>query len=96
MEESSRYSPEVRKSSARSKGVKMAITDLALARPQGRGGARQSRAERSNPLWASDVTRVSTWMGFVYAAFVVDVLALRSVDWKLSASSKTIFVLDAP
>lgn len=43
----------------------------------------------------SDFTCVSTWTGFVYVAFVVDVFARRIVGWKVSASSKTDFVLDA-
>jgi putative transposase len=56
---------------------------------------RQFRAERPNQLWVSDFTYVSTWTGFVYVAFVVDVFARRIVGWKVSASSKTDFVLDA-
>jgi transposase InsO family protein len=38
---------------------------------------------------------VSTWQGFVYVAFVIDVFARRIVGWKVSASSRTDFVLDA-
>jgi transposase InsO family protein len=34
---------------------------------------RQFKAERPNQLWVSDFTYVSTWQGFVYVAFVVDV-----------------------
>lgn len=30
-------------------------------------------AERPNQLWVSDATYVSTWQGFVYVAFVIDV-----------------------
>jgi putative transposase len=33
--------------------------------------------------------------GFVYVAFVIDVFARRIVGWKVSASSRTDFVLDA-
>jgi transposase InsO family protein len=29
-------------------------------------------------LWLSDFTYVSTWVGFVYVAFVIDVYALAS------------------
>ncbi len=38
---------------------------------------------------------VSTWQGFVYVAFVVDVFARRIVGWRVSTSMHTGFVLDA-
>jgi putative transposase len=38
---------------------------------------------------------VATWTGFVYVAFVVDVFARRIVGWRVSASLRTDFVLDA-
>ena len=56
---------------------------------------RQFRATRPNALWVSDFTYVSTWAGFVYVAFVIDVYARRIVGWKVSASARTDFVLDA-
>ncbi len=56
---------------------------------------RQFRAERPNALWVADFTYVSTWQGFVYAAFIVDVYARRIVGWKASRSPKTDFVMDA-
>jgi len=43
----------------------------------------------------SDFTYVSTWQGWVYVAFVVDVFARRIVGWRLSSSMRTDFVLDA-
>ena len=43
----------------------------------------------------SDFTYVATWAGFVYVAFVVDVFARRIVGWRVSASLRTDFVLDA-
>jgi putative transposase len=52
-------------------------------------------AERPNQLWVSDFTYVATWHGFVYVAFVIDVFARRIVGWRVSASLKTDFVLDA-
>jgi len=39
---------------------------------------REFRVERPNQLWVSDFTYVSTWQGFVYVAFVIDVFARRS------------------
>ena len=53
------------------------------------------QASRPNALWVSDFTYVSTWQGFVYVAFVIDVFARRIVGWKVSGSARTDFVLDA-
>src|SRR5690554_2497003 len=38
---------------------------------------RQFHADRPNQLWVSDFTYVSTWQGWLYVAFVVDVFARR-------------------
>ena len=38
---------------------------------------------------------VSTWQGFVYVAFVIDVFARYIVGWRVSSSMQTDFVLDA-
>ena len=46
-------------------------------------------------LWVSDFTFVSTWQGFTYVAFIIDVFARRIVGWRVSRSAKTDFVLDA-
>jgi transposase InsO family protein len=56
---------------------------------------RQFKASRPNELWVSDFTYVSTWQGFVYVAFVIDVFARRIVGWRVSRSMRTDFVLDA-
>jgi len=56
---------------------------------------RQFEATRPNQLWVSDFTYVATWTGFVYVAFVIDVFARRIVGWRVSASMRTDFVLDA-
>lgn len=56
---------------------------------------RQFRAERPNELWVSDFTYVSTWQGWQYVAFVIDVFARRIVGWRVSSSMQTDFVLDA-
>jgi len=57
--------------------------------------ARNFTAARPNQLWVADFTYVATWRGFVYVAFVIDVFARRIVGWRVSASLKTDFVLDA-
>ena len=56
---------------------------------------RQFQADRPNQLWVSDFTYVSTWQGWLYVAFVVDVFARRIVGWRVSSSMTTDFVLDA-
>ncbi len=56
---------------------------------------RQFVAVRPNQLWVADFTYVSTWQGFVYVAFVIDVFARRIVGWRVSRSMQTDFVLDA-
>jgi transposase InsO family protein len=56
---------------------------------------RHFKAERPNQLWVSDFTYVSTWQGWLYVAFVVDVFARRIVGWRVSSSMTTDFVLDA-
>jgi len=48
-----------------------------------------------NQLWVADFTYVATWVGFVYVAFVIDAFARRIVGWRVSASMRTDFVLDA-
>jgi putative transposase len=56
---------------------------------------RQFVAEQPNQLWVSDFTYVSTWQGFVYVAFVVDVYSRFIVGWRVSRSMTSDFVLDA-
>ena len=56
---------------------------------------RQFKASRPNELWVSDFTYVSTWQGWLYVAFVIDVYARRIVGWRVSTSPHAEFVLDA-
>lgn len=56
---------------------------------------RHFKASRPNELWVSDFTYVSTWQGFAYVAFIIDVFARRIVGWRASARPHTDFVLDA-
>jgi len=56
---------------------------------------RHFTATRPNQLWVADFTYVATWRGFVYVAFVIDVFARRIVGWRVSASLRADFVLDA-
>jgi putative transposase len=68
-----------------------------LMRRLGLRGVRRGKAERPNQLWVADFTYVSTWQGFVYVAFVIDidVFARRIVGWRVSRSMQTDCVLDA-
>lgn len=56
---------------------------------------RNFKAQRPDQLWVSDFTYVSTWQGWLYVAFVIDVYARRIVGWRVSKSMHTDFVLDA-
>ena len=78
----------------RGKSVRTTMSDKAAPCPLDQVN-RQFHADRPNALWVSDFTYVSTWAGFVYVAFVIDVYARRIVGWKASGSSRTDFVLDA-
>jgi putative transposase len=56
---------------------------------------RQFSAPRPNTLWVADFSYVATWVGFVYAAFVIDAYARRIVGWQVSRTAHAGFVLDA-
>lgn len=76
------------------RAVRATISDKAALSPLDRVN-RNFRADRPNQLWVSDFTYVSTWQGFVYVAFVIDVYARRIVGWRVSRTTHTDFVLDA-
>src|SRR5437879_1288770 len=78
----------------RGKPAKTTISNPAMPCPLDRVN-RQFQASRPNALWVSDFTYVTTWQGFVYVAFIIDVFARRIVGWRVSSSMKTDFVLDA-
>ena len=61
----------------RGKVVRTTVSDSKVSCPLDRVN-RQFRAERPNQLWVSDFTYVSTWQGWQYVAFVIDVFARRS------------------
>ena len=70
------------------------IPDPAQACPDDKVN-REFSATAPNQLWVSDFTYVSTWMGMVYVAFVIDVFARKIVGWRVSKTMTTSFVLDA-
>nr|WP_168200277.1 IS3-like element IS1203 family transposase [Escherichia coli] len=77
----------------RGKKVRTTISRKAVA--AGDRVNRQFVAERPDQLWVADFTYVSTWQGFVYVAFIIDVFAGYIVGRRVSSSMETTFVLDA-
>jgi putative transposase len=78
----------------RGKTVRTTMPDTSVPCPLDRVN-RQFQADRPNQLWVSDFTYVSTWQGWLYVAFIVDVFARRIVGWRVSTNMTTDFVLDA-
>jgi transposase InsO family protein len=78
----------------RGKPIRTTYQDKAVACPLDRVN-REFKARAPNVLWVSDFTYVSTWTGFVYVAFVIDVYARRIVGWRASRTAHASFVLDA-
>ena len=78
----------------RGKPVRTTISDKAAPCPLDHVN-RQFHAPAPNRLWVSDFTYVSTWAGFVYVAFVIDVYARYIVGWRVSRTAHASFVLDA-
>jgi putative transposase len=79
---------------AHGKGTRTTVSDKSEPCPEVKVN-RQFQAPAPNRLWVSDFTCVSTWQGFVCAAFVIDTFAGRIAGWKASRSARTDFVLDA-
>ena len=67
---------------------KTTIVDEATARPPDLV-QRRFAAERPNQLWVADLTYVATWVGFVYVAFITDVLSRKIVGWRVSNSLRS-------
>jgi transposase InsO family protein len=78
----------------RGKKVRTTTPDAAAPCPMDRVN-RVFKASQPNQLWVSDFTYVSTWQGWLYVAFVIDVYARRIVGWRVSTTMQTDFVLDA-
>ncbi len=78
----------------RGKAQRITIADPKVPCPLDRVN-RQFMANRPNQLWVSDFTYVSTWQGWVYVAFVIDVFSRCVFGWRHSSFMHTDFVLDA-
>ena len=78
----------------RGKKFKTTVADDGATRPADLVN-RNFTASRPNELWVADLTYVSTWRGFVFVAFVIDVFARTIVGWRASSSLRTGLALDA-
>jgi putative transposase len=56
---------------------------------------RQFTAPAPNRLWVADLTYVKTHVGWVYAAFILDVFSRMVVGWQLSNSLRSDLAIDA-
>jgi transposase InsO family protein len=56
---------------------------------------RNFRASEPNRLWVADLTYVSTWSGFCYVAFIIDVYSRMIVGWQCSTTLRAELCLDA-
>jgi putative transposase len=53
---------------------------------------RQFRTAAPNRVWVTDFTYCSTWSGFVYVAFAIDLYSRAVVGWSASATMDVAFV----
>lgn len=56
---------------------------------------RDFTADAPNELWLADITYCSTWEGWLYVSFILDVYARVVVGWQIAAHMRTDLVLDA-
>lgn len=56
---------------------------------------RNFTATAPNELWLADITYCSTWQGWLYVAFILDVYARVIVGWQIATHMRTDLVLDA-
>ena len=56
---------------------------------------RDFTADAPNRLWLADITYCSTWEGWLYVSFILDVYARVIVGWQIAAHMRTGLVLDA-
>ncbi|WSV26889.1 IS3 family transposase [Streptomyces sp. NBC_01017] len=55
----------------------------------------QFTATAPNQLWVADITYITTFSGWVYAAFAIDVFSRMVVGWQVATSLYTDLALDA-
>ena len=70
------------------------VPDVTAARPPDLVG-RRFVADRPNQLWLADITYASTWQGWLYVSFILDVYSRAIVGWQIADHVRTDLVLDA-
>jgi putative transposase len=78
----------------RGKPKRTTVADEAAQRPADLV-RRDFTASRPNRLWVADLTYIPTWVGFVYAAFVIDAFSRMIIGWQLATHLRTDLALDA-
>jgi len=56
---------------------------------------REFTVEAANRVWATDITYIRTWQGWLYLAAVMDLYSRRIVGWSMKRSLHRDIVLDA-
>jgi len=56
---------------------------------------RDFAAAAPDQLWVADITYISTWMGFLYLAVVLDVYSRRIVGWAMADHLRSELVVEA-
>jgi putative transposase len=57
--------------------------------------ARRFEAERPNQFWATDITYIWTWEGWLYLAVILNLFSRRVVGWAMKPHLKVELALDA-
>lgn len=70
----------------RGRKIKTTLPDKARPCPLDKVN-RRFRVPAPDMLWVSDFTRVTTWQGFIRAAFVIDAFARRIVGRRASRTA---------
>jgi len=56
---------------------------------------RDFKPQAPNRLWVADITYVRTYLGFVYAAFIIDAYSRNILGWQVSNTLRSDLALDA-
>ncbi len=56
---------------------------------------RQFDVDQPNQVWATDITYIRTWAGFLYLAVVMDLYSRKIVGWSMKTSLHREIVVDA-
>ena len=56
---------------------------------------REFTVDAPNKVWATDITYVRTWEGWMYLAVVIDLFSRRVVGWAMATHMRTQLALDA-